>query len=115
MNETIIRLDSIPTIEFMGINDDHLRAIESALPELKISYRDELVKLKGADEDLSKGVQFIHELISHYRKFGFIDLEVILDKGNKPKPIKTDKKKKVIRSKDLTVHGINGHIVKARS
>jgi len=86
MQEKIIELnDNIDLVVFYGVNNSHLQMIRSLYPALKVTARDNIIRISGNHEDVIKLKDDLMLIQNHILKHHFIADEDILNviKGKK--------------------------------
>lgn len=77
MVEKIITLDDVSLIDFLGVENKHIKEVASAFPKSRIVSRGNEIKLIGPSAEISKIYEILDSLISHYHKYGKISEENI--------------------------------------
>jgi phosphate starvation-inducible PhoH-like protein len=75
--EKIITLDDVSLIDFLGVENKHIKEVASAFPKSRIVSRGNEIKLIGPSAEISKIYEILDSLISHYHKYGKISEENI--------------------------------------
>ena len=114
LTETVINLDSINPIEFFGVNNGKLDLLKKRFPLLKILSRGKLIKLSGAQEQLTQAKEKIEMLIQYLERNGNVShnyFEQILG-GDDAEVVDNFVEK---NPQDVLVFGPNGKSVRART
>lgn len=109
MNDFIFTLENISPLEFFGIDDEYLKAIENSYPKARIIPRGNEVIVKGSEQDMSQIEDIFNALIEHFQKFGSINGEVV------ESIVKTGAKLANAGEDDVIVFGNKGNVIKART
>lgn len=109
--EKIISLEDIDFTHFWGINEKMLQFIKILFPKVKIVVRGEMLKLIGAEDDISYFEDKFHSMLAFYNKFGRLNEENIMQ-IMESSPNTGDKAE---ADNEILVHGRNGLLIKART
>lgn len=101
-------LEDIDPIVFYGVNNGHLQMLKSLFPKLRIVARDNVMRIIGDEEEISKIEDDVESLRQHVLKYNSLDDEDILD-------IIKGKKTKADSIKGVLVYSISGRPIKSRS
>lgn len=108
MIEKHVILEDIDPVTFYGVNNCHFQMLRSLFPKLRIVARDNVVHLRGSEEDIADVEESIEKLRSHIAKYNTITDEEILD-------IVKGRQIHDSASKDVIVYNMSGKPIKARS
>jgi phosphate starvation-inducible PhoH-like protein len=114
LTETIINLETVNPIEFLGINNGKIDLIKKKFPLLKILSRGTQIKLSGSPEQVGQAKEKIDLLISYLERNGNVSeqyFEQIL--GGDDKEIVDHFVER--NPNDVLVFGPNGKTVRART
>ena len=108
MIEKHIVLEDIDPVMFYGVNNSNLQLVKSLFPKLRIVARDNVIRLRGSEEDMAVAEENIENIRRHILKYNTIADEDIFDiiKGQ---ATRRDS------SKDVVVYNMSGKAIKARS
>lgn len=108
MIEKHIILDNIDPAEFYGAANCHLQMVKSLYPKLRITARDNVLRVIGDEEEMCRFKENVAKIQQHIVKYNTIAEEDILDiiKGHE---VRKD------GVKDVVVYSIAGKPIKARS
>ena len=108
MIEKHIILDNIDPAEFYGAANCHLQMVKSLYPKLRITARDNVLRVIGDEEEMCRFEENVAKIQQHIVKYNTIAEEDILDiiKGHE---VRKD------GVKDVVVYSIAGKPIKARS
>ena len=77
MVEKTIDLKDIELVQFLGVKNKNIQEIEEAFPKTKIISRGNKISIKGNKDQLLKVEKVISSLISHFEKYGSINMKVV--------------------------------------
>lgn len=106
--EKHIILEDIDPVAFYGVGNTHLQMIKSLFPKLRIMARDNVIRILGDEEEMSKAEEDIENMRLHVLKYNTIAEEDILD-------IVKGRKTKADAVKGVIVYSITGKPIKSRS
>ena len=93
---------------FYGVNNSHLQMIKSLYPKLRIVARDNVIRVLGDEEEMTKAEEDIETMRKHILRYNTINDEDILD-------IVKGKQTKADAVKGVLVYNISGRPIKSRS
>ena len=108
MIEKHIVLEDIDPVMFYGVNNAHLQIIKSLYPKLRIVARDNVLRVLGDEEEMTKAEEEIERMRVHLLKYNTLNEEDILD-------IVKGKQTKADTVKGVLVYSISGRPIKSRS
>lgn len=108
MIEKHIVLEDIDPVMFYGVNNAHLQMIKSLYPKLRIVARDNVIRVLGDEEEMTKVEEDIEQMRKHLLKYNMLNDEDILD-------IVKGKQTKADSVKGVLVYSISGRPIKSRS
>lgn len=114
MTETIINLETVNPIEFMGVNNGKIDLLKKKFPLLKILSRGTQIKLSGSPEQVEQAKEKIDLLIAYLERNGNVSeqyFEQILG-GDDKETIDHFVER---NPNDVLVFGPNGKTVRART
>ncbi len=108
MIEKHVILEDIDPVTFYGVNNCHFQMLRSLFPKLRIVARDNVVNLRGSEEDIAYVEESIDKLCQHIARYNTITDEDILAivKGTQSQDS---------QPKDVIVYNMSGKPIKARS
>ena len=106
--EKHIVLEDIDPVMFYGVNNAHLQMIKSLYPKLRIVARDNVIRVLGDEEEMTKVEEDIEQMRKHLLKYNMLNDEDILD-------IVKGKQTKADSVKGVLVYSISGRPIKSRS
>ena len=77
MHESVIYLENISLVEFLGTNNANFDEIALAFPTTKIISRGNEIRIQGKQKEVSKINEIISSLILHFNKFGHLKPEQV--------------------------------------
>ena len=112
-NDTIliekhIILEDIDPASFYGVGNSHLLMLKSLFPKLRITARDNVIRVLGDDEAMCKFEENVGSIQQHILRFNNIQEEDILD-------IVNGRATKGEAVKDAIVYSMSGKAIKAKS
>lgn len=109
MVEKTIKLENLPLLEFLGVENSNIRLLVSHYPDIKLTSRGDVLWLKGKIELVEKVSELIQKLIEHYIRYGELTTQQVSDylHENESDPQREDK--------EVILHGIKGLPVKPKS
>ena len=108
MIEKHLVLEDIDPVMFYGVNNGHLQIIKSLFPKLRITARDNVIRVLGDEEEMARFEEKSEILRKHILKYNAIGEEDILD-------IISGRKTKADSSKGVIVYNLSGKPIKSRS
>ena len=108
MIEKHIVLEDVDPVMFYGVNNAHLQMIKSLYPKLRIVARDNVLRVLGDEEEMTKAEEDIELMRKHLAKYNMLNEEDILD-------IVKGKQTKADSVKGVLVYSISGRPIKSRS
>ena len=108
MIEKHIVLEDIDPVMFYGVNNAHLQMIKSLYPKLRIVAGDNVIRVRGDEEEMAKVEEDIEQMRKHLLKYNMLNDEDILD-------IVKGKQTKADSVKGVLVYSISGRPIKSRS
>lgn len=108
MNERVIELENIDTVDFWGQNQANLEVLQRLYPKLKIVVRGNLIKAFGECEILDDFEKQLLRIANYFIRYNKIDENVI------ERLVMSDaQEQKMILKDDILVHGVGGKLIKA--
>ena len=112
MVEKVITLENISLIDFLGVENKHIKEVALAFPKSKIVSRGNEIKLIGPSAEITKIYEIMDSLIEHYHKYGKISEESVqnmMKQDDQPIAIGED------FLDDVIVFGDKGLVVKPKT
>ena len=108
MIEKHIVLEDIDPVMFYGVSNAHLQIIKSLFPKLRITARDNVIRVLGDEEEMARFEEKSETLRKHILKYNAIGEEDIID-------IVNGRRTKADAVKDVLVYSTSGKPIKGRS
>lgn len=108
MIEKVVVLEEIDPVVFYGVGNGHLQIIKSLYPKLRITARDNVIKLLGDELERDKAAESIEHIRQHIAKYNTLSEEDIIDIVNG----KTTKAESI---KGVLAYSTMGRPIKSRS
>ncbi|MBQ9670922.1 MAG: PhoH family protein [Prevotella sp.] len=108
MIEKHIILEDIDPASFYGVGNSHLLMLKSLFPKLRITARDNVIRVLGDEEAMCKFEENVGSIQRHILRFNNIQEEDILD-------IVNGRATKGEAVKDAIVYSMSGKAIKAKS
>ncbi|RRD02393.1 PhoH family protein [Prevotella sp. OH937_COT-195] len=108
MTEKHIVLEDIDPVMFYGVGNNHLQMIKALFPKLRITARDNVLRMLGDEEQMDNAEKAIETMRKHVLHYNSISEEDILDIAN-------GRKTKDESVKGVVAYSISGRPIKARS
>ena len=109
INDRVIYLDdALDTAVFYGVNNANMLVLKNLHPALHIMARGHVVKVSGAEDEVDRFENHLHELEKFCIDNNVLTETHIIDiiKGNQPQEYRHD---------NLILHGVNGRSIIART
>ncbi|MDO4727435.1 MAG: PhoH family protein [Bacteroidota bacterium] len=108
MNERVIELEDIDTVDFWGQNQTNLEVLKGLFPKLKIVVRGNLIKVFGENDILDNFEKQLQRLVNYFIRYNKLDENVV------ERLVMSDHlEQKNILKDDILVHGVGGKLIKA--
>lgn len=116
LTETIINLETINPIDFMGVNDNKINLLKKRYPLLKILSRGSQIKLAGQPEEVEEAKEKIDILVKFIEKNGNLSEQYFSQiLGDDEAFTDGEEAMDVAANNDIIVFGPNGRLIKART
>ncbi|MEM9339911.1 MAG: PhoH family protein [Bacteroidota bacterium] len=79
MLEKIITLENVSLVDFLGIENQNIKALSSAFPDSKIVSRGNEIRIKGTAPQIIKINEILNSLLAHYHEYGKVTDENVKD------------------------------------
>lgn len=115
MIEKVITLENISLVDFLGVENSHIKQIAAAFPTSKILSRGNEIRIQGQTPEILKINAIINSLLNHYHRFGKItsqNIEELLSQKDKSPVIESSLEK--IRE-EVLLYGTKGFGIKPRT
>ncbi len=117
MNTKEILIEHIDPAEALGVNNQHLKTLQSHFPKLKVVARGNQLMLSGNLVDIEMFEEKFEQMVKHINRYGGISalqLESILA-GSHAQEEETKKVKGIAHETDVLVYGNHGKVIKAKT
>ncbi len=109
MHESVIYLENISLVDFLGTNNANFDEIALAFPTSKIISRGNEIRIQGKQKDVNRINEIISSLINHFNRFGYLKPEQVqsylIDRVSiEEKP-----------AKDAIIHSAKGSAIKPKT
>ncbi|HAK78742.1 MAG TPA: phosphate starvation-inducible protein PhoH [Runella sp.] len=114
MVEKVISLENVSLLDFLGVENNHIREVAAAFPMSKIISRGNEIRVMGTPPEILRISDILESLIQHYQKYGKITHEnvrhYLTASGGSiaPPHVLQDEK-------DVIVYGTRGIVVRAKT
>ncbi len=79
MLEKIITLENVSLVDFLGIENQNIKALSNAFPDSKIVSRGNEIRIKGTAPQILKINEILNSLLAHYHEYGKVTDENVKD------------------------------------
>jgi len=109
LHESVIYLENISLVEFLGTNNANFDEIALAFPTSKIISRGNEIRIQGKQKEVSRINEIISSLINHFNKFGHLKPEQV--QSYLSDRVQVEEKP----SKDAILHSAKGSAIKPKT
>lgn len=78
MVEKIITLENISLVDFLGVDNDNIKAVTDSFPKTKIVSRGNEIRIQGSGTEILRVNELFNSLVNHYHKFGKVTSNNVL-------------------------------------
>ena len=78
MVEKIITLENISLVDFLGVDNDNIKAVTDSFPKTKIVSRGNEIRIQGSGTEILRVNELFNSLVNHYNKFGKVTSSNVL-------------------------------------
>lgn len=111
MLETVITLEDVSLVDFLGVHNKNIKEVATAYPQSKIVSRGNEIRIKGTKSEIERIEEVMNALIAHFRKYGKItDEQVKQYLGGAARNVNT-----ADDDSDVILYGNRGVVVKAKT
>ncbi len=110
MHEKVITLENVSLVDFLGIENQNIKALAEAFPNSKIVSRGNEITIKGTAPQILKINEILNSLLAHYHEYGKVTDENVKDFVTKEENHKNDPGKS-----EVLVHGTRGIRISAKT
>ncbi|MEM6737542.1 MAG: PhoH family protein [Bacteroidota bacterium] len=79
MLEKVIKLENVSLVDFLGVENQNIKALATAFPNSKIVSRGNEIQIKGSAPQILKINEILNSLLSHYHEYGKVTNENVKD------------------------------------
>ncbi|GAA4838468.1 PhoH family protein [Algivirga pacifica] len=110
MIEKVINLEGVSLVDFLGVENENIKEISTAFPKSKIISRGNEIRIQGSGPEIIKINNAFNELLAHYRKYGKITTDNVLDY------LETNVNKEDLNLKDeIVLYGAKGVAIRPKT
>ncbi|MEZ4902053.1 MAG: PhoH family protein [Spirosomataceae bacterium] len=114
MVEKVISLEDVSLVDFLGVENNHIREVAAAFPMSKIISRGNEIRVMGTPPEIIRISDILQSLLDHYQKYGKITNENVrhyltANGGSVAPPHVLEDEK------DVILYGTRGVVVRART
>jgi len=83
--EKIITLENISLVDFLGVDNDNIKAVTDSFPKTKIISRGNEIRIQGSGTEILRVNDLFNSLVTHYHKFGKVtsnNVKNYIEQGN---------------------------------
>lgn len=118
MIEKIITLDDVSLVDFLGVENNHIREVAAAFPMSKIISRGNEITIKGTPPEIVKISEILSSLLEHYQKYGKISQDLV--QSYLTRTVTNDTAKPIndvaaASDEDVLLHGPKGNVIRVRT
>ncbi len=109
MVEKIITLENISLVDFLGVDNNNIKALADSFPKTKIISRGNEIRIQGAGSEILRVNDLLNSLIEHYHKFGHItsgNVQTYVEQGNQMLELSQE---------DVLIFGTRGAPIRSRT
>lgn len=103
MLEKIITLENVSLVDFLGIENQNIKALSDAFPDSKIVSRGNEIRIKGTAPQILKINEILSSLLNHYHEYGKVTDENVKDFVTNEEKVKEE-----LGKTQVLVHGTKG-------
>lgn len=85
MVEKVITLENISLVDFLGVDNNNIKALADSFPTTKIISRGNEIRIQGSGSEILRVNELLNSLIEHYHKFGQVtsgNVQTYIEQGN---------------------------------
>lgn len=110
MLEKVITLENVSLVDFLGIENQNIRALANAFPDSRIVSRGNEIQIKGTHPQVLKINEILNALIAHYHEYGKVTDDQVKDLS-----ISEENEKRSQTKPDVLLHGTHGFRIAPRT
>lgn len=77
MLEKTFTIENIPLVDFLGVENQHIKELAAAFPQSKIISRGNLITIQGLENHIKQINEILNSLVAHYERYGEINNELV--------------------------------------
>jgi len=107
--EKIITLENISLVDFLGVDNNNIKAVTDSFPKTKIISRGNEIRIQGSGSEILRVNELFNSLINHYHKFGKVtslNVKTYIEQGNVALEMGQE---------DILIFGTRGAPIKSKS
>jgi phosphate starvation-inducible PhoH-like protein len=112
LTEKRFLLEDVPLLDFVGVQNRHIKIIADAYPQLVMVARGDEIVVKGTEEEVASVEVIIQQMIAHLLKYAQITEEQVRQY------VQNDIEgamSKAVNEADIILHGNKGQVIKAKT
>lgn len=109
MLEKVITLENVSLVDFLGVENQNIKALSTAFPESKIVSRGNEIRIQGSAPQILKINEILNSLLAHYHTFGKVTDDNVTDIVEHEVTIKASHQVEVL------VHGTRGNKISPKT
>ena len=87
MLEKIFNIESVPLVDFLGIQNRNIKEIATAFPDSQVISRGTEIRIQGTSSQIIKINEILNSLLTHYNKYGRVTQEDVITFINEEKSV----------------------------
>lgn len=87
MLEKIFNIESVPLVDFLGIQNRNIKEIATAFPDSQVISRGTEIRIQGTSSQIIKINEILNSLLAHYNKYGRVTQENVITFINEEKSV----------------------------
>jgi phosphate starvation-inducible PhoH-like protein len=83
--EKIITLENVSLVDFLGVDNQNVKAVTDSFPKTKIVSRGNEIRIQGSGAEILRVNELFNSLLNHYNKFGKVtshNVQTYIEQGN---------------------------------
>jgi phosphate starvation-inducible protein PhoH and related proteins len=112
--ERVITLEDVSLVDFLGVENNHIREVAAAFPMSKIISRGNEIRVMGSQPEIIRITDILQSLLQHYQRYGKITVENVQqylgsNGGALASPHVLE------GEEDVILYGTKGNVIRART
>jgi len=107
--EKVITLENISLVDFLGVDNNNIKAVADSFPTTKIISRGNEIRIQGAGSEILRVNELLNSLIEHYHKYGQVtsgNVQTYIEQGNQMLELSQE---------DVLIFGTRGAPIRSRT